>query len=279
MSRPVAAACAAMLIALAAPLSAQVLERIAEGGEIRLGVRADAAPLSYEKDGAPAGYTVDLCLGVVEGLGAALDVELTPAFVAVTAEDRFDKVASGEIDLLCGAASVTLARRELVDFSIPVFVDGATVVMRRDAMSDFKGLAGKAIGVRDGTTTQDRLGVALSNFDMSAEVMTVADHQDGLDKLLDGSIAAYFADQSILMALLKASDQRERLVVAGNVLSIEPQALALPLGDSAFRLAVDRELSRMYRSGAVAQVFEANFAPAVMGDVMKALVLTAPIPD
>ena len=272
-------ALAAALLLLAAPAFAQTLERIAASGEIRIGVREDAAPLSFRRDGAPAGYTVMICERLVERLGARLGAEIAPAFVTVDAVGRFEAVASGEIDLLCGAATETVSRRATVDFSIPVFIDGATVIMRKDRLSDFRGLAGERIGVRAGTTTETGLRATLDKLGMEAEVVTVGDHSDGVTDLLGGVVQAYFADQSILMAQLARTELRDELAISTDILTIEPQALALPLGDHAFRAAVDSELSHMYRGGEVARIFDAAFAPATMGDAMRALVLTAPIPD
>ena len=270
--------------AFAAPLGAQTLDRIARTGEIRLGVRSDAAPLSHVVDGKPSGYSVDLCLGVMdhiekEALPAGAKTPLTPVYVTVGTEDRFDKLASGEIDMLCGATSVTLSRREIVDFSIPTYIDGASVLMPKSGPEDFAQLAGQRIGVRGNTTTERALQATLASLKMQAEVVTVADHPAGLAAVLDGSIAAYFADQSILFGLLRASDRKGELKVANRPLTIEPQAIALPLGDSAFRLAVDTALSRLFRSGSAAKMFEYNFAPASMGDVMKALTIIAPLPE
>ena len=275
---------AALGALLAAPASAQTLERIARTGEIRIGVRSDAAPLSYMRDGKPAGYTVDLCLGAMdhiekEGLPAGAKTPLTPVFVSVGTEDRFDRLARGEIDMLCGAASVTLSRRAIVDFSIPVYIDGASVLLPKDGPADFAGLAGQRIGVRGGTTTAEALEATLASLSMQAEIVDIDDHAAGLEAVLDGRVAAYFADQSILFWLLRGSERRDALKVSGRTLTVEPQAIGLPLGDSAFRLTVDTALSRLFRSGAAARMFEYNFAPAVMGDAMKALTVIAPLPE
>lgn len=263
---------------------ADTLARIAATGELRIGVRSDAAPLSAIVDGRPEGYSVSLCLGVMDHLekealppGAA--VPLKPVFVTVTAEDRFARLAAGEYDMLCGAASVTLSRRETVDFSIPTYVDGASVLTLSDGPTDFAGLAGKRIGVRTGTTTAEALDATLFDQQMRAEIVAMSSHADGLKGVLDGTITAYFADQSILFGLVRGSDRAASLRVAGNVLTVEPHAIALPLGDTRFRLAVDRALSRLYRSGAVEKMFEIAFAPARMGEAMRALSLLAPLPE
>ena len=96
---------------------------------------------------------------------------------------------------------MTLARRELVDFSLFTFVDGAGVLLRADSPQDMKGLAGKKIGVRAGTTTEQALRNTLAQTSIAAEVVTVESHDDGLKRLEAGEIAAYFADRGILLFL------------------------------------------------------------------------------
>ena len=52
----------ALLAVPGASLVAQgTLERVADRGEIRIGYRTDARPLSYVENGQPAGYSVDFC--------------------------------------------------------------------------------------------------------------------------------------------------------------------------------------------------------------------------
>jgi len=267
-------------VLFATGVSAATLERIAETGVLRVGVRADAPPLSYLRDGAPSGYSVALCDRLAERLAEQMArPPLIVEPVVVTTEDRFTALAEGRIDILCGAASMTLARRAEADFSIPVYIDGASVLMRSGETVDFSALANRRIGVRAGTTTERNLIATLDATNMVADVVTVAEHAEGVARLLGRDVDAYFADQSILLFLMVGSGRAEELTLARNVLTIEPQALALPLGDAAFRLEVDRALSRMYRAGEIAALFDENFAPATMGDAMKALTLIAPIPE
>lgn len=274
------AAVAFTLLAWAGGAAADALDRIRESGTVRLAVREDAAPLSFLRDGAPAGVTVEICLRLVERLAEQLGVEaLEPAFVIVDAETRFAAVADGEADLLCGAATVTLARRGMVDFSIPVFVDGASVLTLDGGPDDFADLAMKRVGVRAGTTTARALRATLGRAGIQAAVVEVDDHAEGLAHVRDGVVDAYFADQSILMSLALAAPPEPRLNVSGNVLSVEPQALAMALGETRLRLEVDRALSRMWRAGEIAAVFERAFGPIPPGDILQALGLLAPIPE
>lgn len=262
---------------LAGPALAQgVLDRLKETGEIRLGVRADAAPLSFLQGEEPAGYSVLVCDGVVEELGAALGRALTATWVTVDVDTRFDAVAGGEIDLLCGAATITLERRATVNFSLPTFVDGAAVLLPRDSDPEFDALAGKRIGVREGTTTEESLRASLAAKGMQAEVVTFDDHQAALGALEAGEIDAYFGDQSILFGLFFASEMADTLVVSENTLTIEKQGLAMPRGDDDFRLAVDTAISALYRDGRMEAYFVEAFPGANPGLALRALFLLGP---
>ncbi|WP_424930904.1 amino acid ABC transporter substrate-binding protein [Amaricoccus macauensis] len=278
MRRAVSIALALFATFAALPTSAQTIDRIKETGELRLGFRTDAAPLSYLGEGnQPRGYTPMLCARVAELLAIDLDLDdLTANFIPVTTENRFEKVANGEIDLLCGAATITIERRAQVDFSLPVFVDGTAVLMPIEAERDLSELEGKSIGVRSGTTTQEILTNSLEAAELSAEIIGFEDHEAGLAALENGEISAYFGDQSILYGLFYRSDMSERFAISDNTLTVEKQGLALRRGDADFRLAVDRALSHLYSNGTVEQTFADNFAGAQPGLALQALFLIAP---
>ena len=156
---------------------------------------------------------------------------LNVAYVPVTAADRFDAITQQKADLLCEPTSATLSRRQLVDFSIPTFLDGASLIVRADGPKKLDELAGRKVGVVAGTTTEESLRNSLKDAGIGAEVVAAKTHGDGLTMLDDGEISAYFADRAILMFLIKDSKAPEKLRLADDYLSIEPYALALPRGD------------------------------------------------
>jgi polar amino acid transport system substrate-binding protein/glutamate/aspartate transport system substrate-binding protein len=264
-------------ILLPVTVSAQTLERIKDTGRFVIGFRADAAPLSYIKDDNPGGYAPAVCLAVAARIGADLGLtDLDIEMLAVDTEDRFEKVAAGEVDLHCGAASITLSRLETVDFSAPIFVDGATVVLKKDGPETFAGLAGMKIGVRSGTTTLEALQNSLANDQMDAEVIQFSDHPSGVAALEGGAIQAYFADQSILMNLILQKDNAAEYKVLNEILTVEKQGLAMARGDSAFRLAVDRALSDLYYSGTMRAIFAEQLPGIEAGLALEAMFLLAP---
>jgi polar amino acid transport system substrate-binding protein/glutamate/aspartate transport system substrate-binding protein len=261
--------------------AAGTLDRMREGGSFRIGYRTDAAPFSSANgSGEPSGYVVDICREVVAAAKLELDrPNLKIEYVAVTAEDRFDAVKSGRVDLLCEATTVTLARRELVDFSLMTFIDGASVMVRSDGPQSFKALAGHKIGVRAGTTTEAALGRTLTDLGVKAEMVPVADHKDGVKRLAGGELAAYFADRMILTALFLEAGSPAGLRISKEHFSREPYALALARGDDEFRLLVDRALARLYRSGAIEGIFARSFGKAKASDVLKALYVINALPE
>jgi polar amino acid transport system substrate-binding protein/glutamate/aspartate transport system substrate-binding protein len=266
----------AATVLVVAGVQAQTLDRIRDTGTFKIGYREDAAPFSFRNTlGEPAGFSVELCRLVAAEARAALGLdEIAIEYVAVGTEDRFQAVQDGRIDILCGATTVTLSRRELVDFSLVTFVDGAAVLLRADGPEDLLGLAGQRIGVREATTTEQALRETLAEVGLDAEVVTVASHEDGLARLEAGDIAAYFGDQAILMFLATGSEAPENLKLSEEQLTFEPYALALARGDSDFRLLVDRTLARIYRSGTIDQLFTNAFGRnADQSPVLRAVYL------
>ena len=267
-------ATALIALTLAATAGADTLSRIRDSGTIRVGVRTDAAPFSFTNElGESAGYSVLLCREVAVTVRKALGLEQLPiTYVKVSAEDRFKAVAEGRVDLHCGAATMTLPRRQVVDFSLPTFVDGASVLFRADGPASFNELAGKKVGVRAGTTTEEALRNTLEGTGIDAEVTPVKDHADGLAKLESGDISAYFADRSILGSLASKSAGREQLRLSKRFFTYEAHGLAMMRNDADFRLLVDTTLARMYRSGRIEEIFRASFGEkATPGDLLLAM--------
>jgi ABC-type amino acid transport substrate-binding protein len=267
---------------LAGGALAATLDRIGQDKTIRIAYREDAPPFSYkDKIGEPRGFMVDLCREVAKKLADQLHLtSLNVVYVPVTAAGRLEAIQQQKADLLCEPTSATLSRRELVDFSIPTFVDGASLMIRAGGPHDLKAMAGQKIGVLAGTTTEQGLRDTLGAAGITADIIPAKTHAEGLAMLDDGKISAYFADRSILVSLIRDSKAPGKLALAENYLSVEPYALALPRGDDDFRLAVDRALSHIYRSGDIAAIFNRTFgANTKPGQVLQTLYLITGLPD
>ena len=272
----------AILTVLANGAAAGALDRIRQDKTIRIAYREDAPPFSYKNNiGEPAGFMVDLCRAVAKKLTQQLQMpNLSVVYVPVTAASRFAAIEQNKADLLCEPTSATLSRRQQVDFSIPTYLDGASLMIRADGPRDLQAMAGRKIGVLDNTTTEQMLRRTLKDAGVTADVILTKTHAEGLALLDDGTIAAYFADRDILTSLINDSKAPEKLAVADNYLTVEPYALALPHGDEDFRLAVDRALSHIYRSGEIGPIFQQAFSgKAKPSPTLLALYVISGLPD
>ena len=264
----------------APPAAADVLDAAQERGALRLGYRMDAPPFSYADDaGAPAGLAVQLCAaaapGVVEAAGGGLAVE----WVAVTAAARFEALVEGRIDLLCGPTTQTLKRRESLDFSIPYYVDGAGMVFRKGGPETLERLTDEPVGVLNGTTTEALARKVLAERAPGAELVLFKSHVEGLEALQRGDVEAYLGDQSILLYQLGRMRPTVQPVIARRTLSREPYALAMRRGEDRLRLAVDRELSRIYESGRIYGLIQEALGRVQISPEIEAIYDVVAIPD
>lgn len=242
---------------------ASTLDRIKATKTIVLGHRDSSVPFSYaDQNKVPAGYSVDLCQRVVEDLRRDLKVpDLQPRWVPVTVESRIGAVASGAIDLECGSTTNTLSRQEQVDFSLTIFITGASLVARAGSVVSGE-LTNIRIAVVPGTTTEALLKDAMAKAGPAAaqsRLVSVKDHAEGLLAVANNTADVYATDRAILIGLVLSTPQPERFALLDRYLSYEPYALMLRRNDPAFRLAVNRALARLYRSGEIVDVYRKWF--------------------
>ena len=155
-----------------------VLAKIEAEGVIRAGTRASAPPFARKLEtGSFEGFSVDL----LEAIRAAAEKKVGRTVALelheVTPADRLERVAAGELDIVCGITTPTWDREALVDFSVPFFRDGTRILIYREKAMGGVDLGMLDIGVVEGTTTvtivQDQLPTAnLHLFPTMKDAMT-----------------------------------------------------------------------------------------------------------
>jgi glutamate/aspartate transport system substrate-binding protein len=258
--------------ALAQPLEGR-LKQISETKVVKLAHRTDAKPFSFvDVHGQPDGYTVDLCKFVVRSLELQLDAMLTIAWVRVDTQSRFDAVATGLADLECGSSTVSFERMSKVDFSSFVFMENTGVLVRTSSgISSVNDLGGKKIAVIAGTTNEVALKKELLRRQLQTLVVRVKDRQEGMAEVENGAVDGFASDKLLLIGSQNADASTYKMLPEN--LSYEPYAIALPRGDSAFRLAVNRGLSQLYSSPVILDIYLKWFAAiGPSPDLMRAAV-------
>ena len=241
----------------AATAPRNTLAKLRSTKEITVAFSADSLPFSFvDSKQQPAGYSIDLCKRVIVQLGRAAGVsELKVNWIVGTAAERVAMVASGKADIDCANTTATQTRMQDVDFSSLIFLDGGGFLVKGPALQKFTDFSGKKIGVIAGTTTEARLDGALKQRLISANVTKVKDGNEGLAMLESGSIDAFASDKIKLIGLAAQAKDPKPLTILADDLSIEPLAFALPRGDSALRLEVNRALTQVYIGGDIETIF------------------------
>jgi ABC-type amino acid transport substrate-binding protein len=236
--------------ALATAAQAGTLDDIRKRGTIRLGYSETSPPFSFKStQGEVSGYSVELCKRVAAGVGQLTKLPgLKTEWVALTPASRIDAVASGTVDLECGTTTTSLARREKVEFSVPIFVDASTLMGRESSAVTVTQLQGKKVAVAENTTTLGAVQRALARRFITAEIVKTKTVAEGFELLRAGKVDALAGDRTVLVGTFFGSGGAQGLVMFSEDLSLEPYGLMLRRGDPDFRLAVDRVLSQVYRS-------------------------------
>ncbi len=275
-----------MMLFLATPAvaaDADTLQKIKRTNTITLGYREASRPFSFAGEGGkPDGYSVELCTRVAAAIGKQLALpSLQTKWTKVTVENRMPSVVNGAIDLECGSTTASLSRQEQVDFSLLTFIDGGSLlIVEASGVRGVGTLGGKRVAVIPGTTTEKSLETAMKKLSVTATVVPVKDHDAGVAALDAGAADAYASDRVILIGVGRTSKSPEKLTLNTELFSYEPYALMMRRNDAAFRLAVNRALAAMYRSGEVVRIYEKWFeSMTTAGPVIGAMFLINGLPE
>ena len=231
------------------------LDRIKASKTVTFGYRDSSVPFSFiGQDKQPAGYSVDLCQRVADDLKRDLKIpDLAVKWIPVTVESRMSAVQNGTIDLECGSTTNTLSRQEQVDFSLTTFVTGASLLTLKETITS--NLSGLKIAIIPGTTTERIIKEAMAKASAAVQLVPVKDHSEGRTALENKTADTYASDREILIGLVLTAQDPTRFALVDRYFSYEPYALMLRRGDPDFRIAVNRSLARLYRSGDVLVIY------------------------
>ena len=235
------------------------LKRIADTGEFKIGFVPDATPMSFlDAEGNATGYSISLCKTVAKAVKKATGLEeMKVTYIPlILPEDRLSAVENGDVDIECGSTTVTLSRRERVDFSLMTFITGGAILSLSDApISSISSVTDKTIAVIRGTTTHDTLHKLSEVNEFSFTLRLIETHDKGMELLNDGKVDGYATDRAMIVGQVLKSGEAERYTISSDVFSFEPYALMLQRGDPDFRLVVDRALASLYRNARIRRIY------------------------
>jgi len=253
------------------------LKRIADTGEFKIGYVPDAPPMSFvDKDGNAVGYTISLCKSVAAAVKVATSLdEMKVSYVPlVLPEERLSAVEDGTVDIECAASTVTLSRRERVDFSLMTFITGGAVLsLKTSPIQSIDSLEDKTIAVIKGTTTHGTLRQFSEVNEVGITLRIIDTHAKGMELLDAEKVDGYATDRAMIVGQVLQSPNVASYTISADVFSFEPHALMLKRGDTDFRLLVDRALASLYRTARIRRIYHDWFGRygEPMSPIMEAM--------
>jgi ABC-type amino acid transport substrate-binding protein len=257
---------AACLASMAAAQAGPVLERVASGGVLVLAHRESSVPFSYlDGTGKPVGYALDICRRLAQAVQRKLGLsKLDVRYLAVTPSNRLDAVEQGQAQMECGSTTNNAARRQRVAFTIPHFITGARLMVRRDSVVDRLDHPDlKVVVSTRNTTPLDALRRMVRERGLPLRVVEADDHEQAVGMVEKGEADAFAMDDVLLFGLAAARPDPTSLRVVGRFFTTEPLAIMLPRNDEAFKKIVDDEMRRLIYSGEIQAIYATWFTQPI----------------
>jgi general L-amino acid transport system substrate-binding protein len=224
----------------------ETVDSIMDNGYIQCGVNTSLAGFSNATGGEWAGLDVDLCRAVA---AAMLGDSEAVRFTALTANQRFTALQSGEVDILSRNTTWTLTRDTSLglNFAGVNYYDGQGFMVRADlGVTSALDLSGAAICVEPGTTTELNLADYFRARGMDFEPVVIENTAEVTAAFFAGRCDVYTTDASGLASARNVSAQNPSdYIILPEIISKEPLGPAVRHGDDEFMDIVRWTLNAM----------------------------------
>jgi glutamate/aspartate transport system substrate-binding protein len=259
---------AAGLLSLGAiPAQAQeltgTLKKIADSGEIVVGHRESSVPFAYlDENQKPIGYSIDICMKIIEALGKTVGKELNVRFVPVNPQTRIPLLANGTINLECGSTTNNLTRQQQVSYLPTTFITGTKLLVKKDGgINSIDDMEGKTIALAQGTTNERAIKAYIESKGMKVDILPVKDHAEGFLALETDRVDAYSTDHILLFGLISKAKSPDDYTVVGDFLSFDPYAIMVPRNEADYELEATKAVAALFRSGEIEKIYSKWFDP------------------
>ena len=227
------AVCALVLMVAQSALAEDILERIDKTGKVTMGFREGSVPFGYmDGKGEWVGFGLDLGAIFHQALEEKLGKKIELIKKPMNPKTRIPLITNGSIDIGIGSTTITLAREEVIDFSLPYFLTGTRLLVPKDSdIKTFADLAGKRVGMGSGSTANIKgIDKAIKDglINPPCEKVLFEEHNKGFLGLQQGKIHAYFTDASILAGMIAKAQNPGEWKLAGEYLTYEPYGILIP---------------------------------------------------
>jgi polar amino acid transport system substrate-binding protein len=244
LKRFVRAVVAALAMAAIVPASAQQV--------LKVGSTPTGVPFTFldTKTNNIQGVMVDLITEVGKDAGLAVQIE-PMQFSAL-----IPSLTSNKIDIIAAAMFITAPRKEVVDFSDPIYTYGEGLVVPKGdakAYASQDDLKGEVVGAQVGTAFVD----ALKKSGLFAEVKAYDTIPDILRDVNAGRLKAGFADYPILAYNLKQGGFPEvRIVESYKPATVGSVGIGVRKGEAALLGKINASLAKLKANGTIDKILD-----------------------
>jgi general L-amino acid transport system substrate-binding protein len=225
-------ALSASVFAITIAAQAGTLDDVKARGTLNCGVNTGLLGFAEKTaEGAWAGMDVDYCKALAAAtLGDAAKVE----FVPLTAQDRFEKLKSGAVDVLARNTTWTMERETKYPFRFAgvLYHDGQGFLVKKlSGVTSVFNMNQAAICFVSGTTTQANVEDFFKEREMAFVAKMYEKPEEAIAAFDKNECDAYTADQSQLYAIRLKLAKPDENIVLPEVISKEPLGPAVRVGD------------------------------------------------
>ena len=248
---------AALLIALMLVLSTAAM---AETTPFKMGLDPEFPPFTYlGEDGEYTGFDIEIAQLVCDNLGW----ELVPT--PVNWDNKLIQLNAGEVDCIWSGLTIDNIPADEYTLSAPYIDNTQVIVTLADSgITTLADLAGKIVGVQNGTSAQD----LLTDGDQAELGATFAQlparpGADGAADLQGGAVDAVAIDISIATNLINASDDPSKFAILEEPIASEQYGICFRKADEDMCLQVQRALTTLVEEGTYLEVAEKYAADGI----------------
>lgn len=204
------------------------------------------APMSSVIDGEMQGYEVSFTKDIARRLDLKAEYRIS------VFEGIFAAVANHVCDISAGSHSITIPRKEIINFSSPHFVGSYTILTPSDSgIKDEAGLAGKRLGVIAASIQETYANETYKD----TQIVPFPDSAALLISLQSGQVDTAFFDGG-LAATYVASSQRPLSVVVSIPNEDQPAGIGVAKDRPNLLAAVNKAIADMIEDGTYAKIYK-----------------------
>jgi ABC-type amino acid transport substrate-binding protein len=231
-----------------------VIQKMQSEKKLIVGVMGDFPPFGtlITDNDCCMGFDIDI---VKEFAKRWLGDEKAVKFEQLNPDERIPLLEKGEVDLVAGAMTQTWEREEKIDFSQTYFLDGQSLLVRKDSgISTMQDLQGERVAALLGTTSLDQIRDYIQTNGLNIAVVEFQNHTSAIEALLTHrTVDAFTTDRS---ALIEYANQNQELIVVGDTFTFEPYGIGIQANDYQLRDLINSTLQEMKLDGTYDRLYK-----------------------